>query len=171
MFTSGPSLTAKGQAFLTLVLAVLWVVLFSSLLDQVINMLPIRMTQVDWRFGAAGSFLASLPQLAFQLTLLVAIGTLNGGRSTIRAASIIAIVLGVVAAVVLFPFLLDFVQARRQVPVDRQANFTMAALKTGGFGGLFALLFMWTGWRGLAAGTRDGVGTVRNRVDKIVVGK
>jgi len=155
MQSSTPLLSVRANTVISAALAVLTVVTLSPLADVLVPALPVATGEVRWRFQVFGTMLAALPQLAFLLAATTAVGIFGGNRLAVRASAIAALILAVIAALLLVPFALDFLDMRRMVPLDRKGNFDMAAMKTGLFGGA---LCAGAGLHGLAgtAGERQG---------------
>ena len=131
MQSSTPMLSLRAHTVISAALAVLVVVTLSPLADVLVPALPVATGEVRWRFQVFGTVLAALPQLAFLLAAITAVGIFGGRRVAVRGAAIAALVLALVAGLLLVPFALDFLDMRRLVPVDRKNNFDMAAMKTG----------------------------------------
>jgi len=170
MQSSTPLLSVRANTVISAALAVLTVVTLSPLADVLVPALPVATGEVRWRFQVFGTMLAALPQLAFLLAAITAVGILGGRRMAVRGAAISALVLALVAAFLLVPFALDFLDMRRLVPLDRKGNFDMAAMKTGLFGGLFALVLAYMGWRGLQGSVKEKT-TERKQGQGLVVGQ
>jgi len=170
MQSSTPLLSVRANTVISAALAVLTVVTLSPLADVLVPALPVATGEVRWRFQVFGTMLAALPQLAFLLAATTAVGIFGGNRLAVRASAIAALILAVIAALLLVPFALDFLDMRRMVPLDRKGNFDMAAMKTGLFGGLFALALAYMGWRGLQGSVKEKT-TERKQGQGLVVGQ
>jgi hypothetical protein len=170
MQSSTMTLSARAHTAITGVLAVLFVAALSPLADVLVPALPVATGEVRWRFQVFGTMLAALPQLSFILAAILAVGVLAGHRVAVRVASIAALVLAVVAALLIIPFALDFLDMRRLVPLDRKGNFDMAAMKTGAFGGLCFLVLAYLGWMGVKASVKEKT-TERKQGQGLIVGQ
>ncbi|MDX2260975.1 MAG: hypothetical protein SFU84_04660 [Gemmatimonadales bacterium] len=170
MQSSTPMLSLRAHTVISAALAVLVVVTLSPLADVLVPALPVATGEVRWRFQVFGTVLAALPQLAFLLAAITAVGIFGGRRVAVRGAAIAALVLALVAGLLLVPFALDFLDMRRLVPVDRKNNFDMAAMKTGAFGGLFTLALAYLGWKGMQGSVKEKT-TERKQGQGLVVGQ
>lgn len=170
MQSSTPMLSLRAHTVISAALAVLVVVALSPLADVLVPALPVSTGEVRWRFQVFGTMLAALPQLALLLAAITAVGIFGGRRVAVRGAAIAALLLALVAALLLVPFALDFLDMRRLVPVDRKNNFDMAAMKTGAFGGLFALVLAYLGWKGIQGSVKEKT-TERKQGQGLVVGQ
>lgn len=155
MMSATPPLSARAQAVIAAVIAVLAVAALSPLADALVPALPLATGEVRWRFQVFGTFLAALPQLALLLAAIAGFGTIAGHRVGVRAASVAAVLLAVVALAMLPIFGLDFLEMRRLVPIDRKATFDLATMKTGLFGGLFFLVLIYLGWLSFKASVKE----------------
>jgi amino acid transporter len=170
MQSSTPLLSVRANTVISAALAVLTVVTLSPLADVLVPALPVATGEVRWRLQVFGTMLAALPQLALLLAAITAVGIFGGNRMAVRASAVAALMLAVIAALLLVPFALDFLDMRRLVPLDRKGNFDMAAMKTGFFGGLFALVLTYMGWRGLQGSVKEKT-TERKQGQGLVVGQ
>jgi hypothetical protein len=170
MQSSTPMLSLRANTVISAALAVLVVVALSPLADVLVPALPLATGEVRWRFQVFGTVLAALPQLAFVLAAITAVGIFGGRRMAVRGAAIAALVLAVVAGLLLVPFALDFLDMRRLVAMDRKNNFDMAAMKTGAFGGFFTLALFYLGWRGLQGSVKEKT-TERKQGQGLIVGQ
>ena len=147
-------LSTRSRLLIPGLIAVLVVALVSTLADVVVSALVSQAIGAQYRFQVLGLLLASIPQVAVDLALIAAIGTLAGQRAAVRGAAIAAVLLGGITILVAPFFALDFLQSRRLVPQNNLKGFTLAGLKAGGFGGFFALMMIWIGVRGVQASPR-----------------
>ncbi len=166
-----PMLSSRSQVVISAALFVLAAVTLSPFFDVLVPALPFATGEVRWRFQIFGAFLAALPQLAFLLAVIIAVGVLTGHRRAVRAAGIIALLLALAAAPLLPIFGLDFLEMRRMVALDRKATFDLAALKTGAFGGIFVLLLAYLGWKSFSASASDRNATRKAEGGGLVVGQ
>lgn len=171
MFNAGPNLTARGQQFVSALTVVLVLVIGSTILDLLLNIYPFRTDDIQWRFSASGLVLSSMPGIFAQLAVLIALGTLLGSRITVRRALGFLFLLAGLSLLLLPFFMLDFMQSRLQVPIERRPNFDLAALKTTAMGGLVALGMGWAAWVGWSATPKPLAGAVREKGDGLVVGR
>lgn len=121
------------------------------LLDTALSVLPPRLGEVSWRFGAAGLFSRALmtPLLGFLLAYAVAL--LLEQRRVLRAFSVLNAVLAVVLLGATTLFILDAVQMRAQVNPQAKTAFdvaTLVALAKYGLGMVVTVAFAVTGWKG-----------------------
>lgn len=152
MLSTAPStLSARAQAIVPALLVLLAVVAISPLADVLVPNFPPRTGELQWRFRAFGMYLAAMPQMALILAVIIGVGLHTAHRGAVRAASILALLLAVIALPLLAFFALDFIQMRRIVPLDSRRTFDLAAMKTGFFAGLFGLVLIWVGFRAFQA--------------------
>jgi len=170
MQASPLTLSARAQAVVTALIVVLALATLSPLADVMVPALPIASGEVRWRFQVFGTLLAALPQLAFLLATIIALGILARHRQAIRGASMVAAILAVVCLSLLPFFGLDFLEMRRLVPLDRKTSFDMAAMKTGLFGGLFVLALAYLALKGWQASVKENT-EQRKEGQGLVVGQ
>ncbi|HEY4099471.1 MAG TPA: hypothetical protein VGM20_01185 [Gemmatimonadales bacterium] len=166
-----PLLSTRAQGLLPALVTLLVVVMLSTFSDVGVTALATQSIGVQYRFQVVGLLLASAPQLAVVLVLIAWLATLSGQRLAVRGASIAAIVIGVLFLILIPFFGLDFLQSRRMIAESQLRGFTIAGLKTAGFAGLLALLFVWAGWRGIMASQRLDEGDSRQKGEGLVVGQ
>lgn len=114
------------------------------------RILPLKLSDLDWRFGAEGFLLTALttPLLGIALALLVAWGRRSPGA--LRAVSAVSILFAVVFALLLVAFLRDLSASLPGVPVQVLPVVKATAGRTVGGASLAvitALLLGIGGWR------------------------
>ena len=170
MQSSPLTLSARAQAVVTALIVVLALATASPFADVLVPALPVATGEVRWRFQVFGTLLAALPQLAFLLASIVALGILARHRQAVRGASVLAALLAV-GCLILLPFFgLDFLEMRRLVPLDRKTSFDMASMKTGLFGGLFVLALGYLALKGWPASVKENT-EQRKEGQGLVVGQ
>lgn len=172
MLSTHLSLSARAQALLPPLAAVLTLVTASVIVDVVVVRLPIRPGDVQWRFQTVNLFLSSGPQLSLMLGFIAAVGVFGGFRGVVRGAAIAAIILAILLLVLTPLFGLDVLEMRRQVPVDTKRTFDLVTLKTAGFSVLFALADLWVGRRGILVSKKDDDAERRGTTERgVLVGQ
>lgn len=124
-----------------------------------IQVWPFKLTELNWRVGAAGLLMDALMSTVMPQVILYAAAVLNNDRKTLQALRWITMMVGVLTIALLLGFLLDSVQIRAQLPQNVKGNFMKVALRAGLVGILLSTLFIWFG---LAMGkVLKSQGTVR----------
>lgn len=118
------------------------------------RILPLRLSDLDWRFGAEGFLLTALttPLLGIALALLVAWG--RRARGALRVVSAFSILFALVFALLLAAFLSDLVATLPGVPVQVLPVVKATAGRTvagASLAVLAALLLGIGGWRSASA--------------------
>ncbi|HEY8061369.1 MAG TPA: hypothetical protein VID74_01165, partial [Gemmatimonadales bacterium] len=166
-----PLLSGRSQFLVSALIGILVLAIISAVADVAVTAMATQSVGALYRFQVFGLLLASVPQVAVELALIMAVGTFGGQRMAVRGTAVAALLLAA-AVLVLLPFFgLDFLQSRRLVPQSNLKGFTLAGLKTGGLGGAIALMLLWAGWRGLQATPSLDEAEKRARGQGLVVGQ
>jgi uncharacterized membrane protein YqhA len=141
--------------------------------DLVIKVWPIKLSELNWRVGAAGLVMEVLLASVVPLAIFYFAAFMNNDRKTLQFMRWLTVAVGVIAIGLLGLFALDAVQIRAQLPQNVKAQFIKAALKASLQGVLSATLFIWFGLTvgkvmksaGVARGvdTKDGMLMVGSR--------
>ena len=101
----------------------------TPLLDALTRVLPVRPSDVGWRFGAMGLVFNTLvtPLLGLFLGMLAAV--VLGHRRMLRWLSTVSYMATVTLALGLVLFMLDYVQARAGVVAERQSGVDIVSWK------------------------------------------
>lgn len=139
------------------------------LVDTALSILPLRVGEVSWRFGATGLVSRALMTPLLGVLLAFAVALLLEHRRVLRTISVL---MGVAAAALVGAFLLfvlDFLQMRGQVNPQARVAFDVASLVALGkyaLGLIVALAFAVAGWkasrRGRAAARRGHTAPLRS---------
>lgn len=171
MMSTSPTLSARAQALIPALIALLVVVTLSPFADVIVPRMPLQLGDPQPRFALFGLLLASAPQVTLLLVVMAAVGLYGGYRLGVRIAAIFAIVTAIVYALLVPFFGLDFLQVRRLVNVEAKSAFDLAAMKTGAFAALMVPLLLWCGWLALQASKKDETATKRTKGQGLVVGQ
>lgn len=166
-----PLLSGRSQLLFPALIAVLVVAIISAFADIVVTAMATQAVSAQYRFQVIGLLFASTPQIAVELALIAALGTLGGQRGAVRGAAIAAVLLGAMVIALVPFFTLDFLQSRRLVPQNNLKGFTLAGLKAEGFAGWFSLMMLWAGIRGVQASPRPDETEKRVQGQGLVVGQ
>lgn len=119
------------------------------------EILPFRLAETDWRFGAFGFFLSALTLPAIGLVACLIAALLRGSSRASKATAVVALVIAVVALVVLPLFLRDGMALVGAATDQRIAPVFNQAMKKTGLVAVFALpCLIVTGVVGLRQGQR-----------------
>jgi hypothetical protein len=130
------------------------------LMDFVMNVWPLQLGKVNWRYGAfglAGGFLLT-PLLG--LVILLASGTIYRHRRVLLVTGILSAITGVALALLSMSFVLDSLQVRSGVPAANKGAFDAGVLKalvkdlTGSVSAAWVALASFRGVGGLPATRR-----------------
>jgi hypothetical protein len=131
-------------------------------LDYATNMWPIRLGDVDWRYGAVGLLSAYLltPLVGIVLLLGVAIGLQH--RRIVRILSVVNIVVALLIAFAVVFYALDMLQLRGGVPDEARPRFDVGAAKATVKHVAVAMGLAWLGFVGARASRRGKKGGQRH---------
>ena len=110
-----------------------------------IQVWPIKVSELNWRVGAAGLFMDALLSTVVPLVMIYVAAFMNNDRKMISAMRILSLIVGIVTIGLLFAFALDSVQIRAALPQNVKGNFMKVALRAALIGTLLAVLFIWVG--------------------------
>jgi chromate transport protein ChrA len=170
--TTSPLLSARADAVLPVLAAVLAALILSAFVDVGVTALATGAVGVQFRFQVVGVFFACVPPAVTLLVVMAGLAILGGQRNILRGASIAALAIAVIVLVLVPVFGLDLLQFRHTVSQANLRGFTLAALKTVGSAILVAALAGWAGWRGIQASGKSGGGGSRKKGGQgLVVGQ
>lgn len=106
---------------------VLILMFFTPIAETFLSVLPVRASEVTWRFGAFGLFSRALMTPLLALAAMCGLAYVRGHRGTLRFLGGTAALLLVILLLSLGMFALDAVQARAQVTPQALASFDVAA--------------------------------------------
>lgn len=153
--------SARVQALIPPLVAVLTLVTLSVLVDILAVRLPPHFGDTQWRFQTINLFLSAGPQLSLVLGIIAVTGIFGGYRGAVRGAAIAALVLAVLLVVLTPLFALDVLEIRRQVPLDNKRTFDMVTMKTAAFSIAFGLADFWAGRVGMKVSSKEAGEDVR----------
>lgn len=137
--------------------------------DSILGAWPLRLGDVQWRFGSLGLFSRALVTPALGVLLGVATAAAFGHRTRLRALAILAYLGSATCLAILGVFVLDAMQARTQVAAEAMTLFNTAS----GFAVVKyftgAVLFALMGFGGFRAARPRG-GAERGKGPGLVVG-
>ncbi|MCC7051725.1 MAG: hypothetical protein IT355_00570 [Gemmatimonadaceae bacterium] len=108
-----------------------------------IQVWPIKVSELNWRVGAAGLFMDALLATVVPLMVVYFAAFMNNDRKMIGALRWLCMIVGLVTAALLLAFALDSVQIRAALPQNVKGNFMKVALRAALIGTLLATLFVW----------------------------
>lgn len=130
-------------------LGVLSIIGLSLLADILTTVLPLRTSDVQWRFQAEGLVLNAAPQWALILLLVLAVGLYGERLGALKAGAIFCLALAGILAVLLPFFALDFLTVRQLQSQSRLPAFQRVGIKVAGIAVLLVPVLVWAGVRGL----------------------
>lgn len=119
--------------------------MINSFAQFTIQIWPLKLTELNWRVGAAGLLLDALLGTVLPLILIYFAAFANNDRRLLQVMRWATLVVGVLTIGLLLLFALDAVQIRAQLPQNVKANFIKVALRAGLIGVLLTSLFIWAG--------------------------
>ncbi len=149
----------------------------SSVADTILRILPFKLGNLTWRFGAVGLVSEGVVGLLFGAICTIGVAAILNDRRTARALSVLMALGGVVLAAVLAFFLLDALQVRAGVQAQLKTAFDISVAKAAfmvGISSPIALVIGIAGWRstrpqGVVATARPAPAVLLNRTTKEVV--
>jgi hypothetical protein len=151
-------------------LGVLLVVGLSPVADILTTALPLRTSDVTWRFQVEGLVLNLAPQWALLLMLVLAVGLYGERPGAVKAGAIICLGIAAVLAVLLPFFALDFLTVRQLQTQSRLPAFQRMGVKVAGTSALLVPALVWAGVRGLGAYKKER-GKEKSEGPGLVVGQ
>ena len=119
--------------------------MINSFAQFAIQVWPLKLSELNWRVGAAGLLMDALLGTVLPLVLFTFAAFMNNDRRLLQVLRWAAIVIGVLTIALLLSFALDSVQIRAQLPQNVKGNFIKVAARASLIGILLASLFIWTG--------------------------
>ena len=119
--------------------------MINSFAQFAIQVWPLKLSELNWRVGAAGLLMDALLGTVLPLVLFTFAAFMNNDRRLLQVLRWAAIVIGVLTIALLVSFALDSVQIRAQLPQNVKGNFIKVAARASLIGVLLASLFIWTG--------------------------
>jgi hypothetical protein len=113
--------------------------------DLLIKVWPIKLSELNWRVGAAGLVMDVLTMAIVPIAMFFFAAFMNNDRKMLQVARWIVFVVGVLAFLLLALFAIDSIQIRASLPQNVKGNFMKAALKAGLQGVLSGSLYLWFG--------------------------
>lgn len=111
--------------------AVALLLIIMPLVEVVLGIWPLRVGQVNWRFGAAGLVSQSVMTPLLGLFLAIATAALVGHRIAARVLSVIALAGGIMGILAIAMFGLDALEARASVRPESMTAFDRASIVAG----------------------------------------
>ena len=119
--------------------------MINSFAQFAIQVWPLKLSELNWRVGAAGLLMDALLGTVLPLVLFTFAAFMNNDRRLLQVLRWAAIVIGVLTIALLLSFALDSVQIRAQLPQNVKGNFIKVAARASLIGILLGSLFIWTG--------------------------
>ncbi|HEX5385182.1 MAG TPA: hypothetical protein VFW66_00630 [Gemmatimonadales bacterium] len=119
----------RGPAVPRALGAVAILLIVTPLVDLVGTVLPLRPSEVAWRFGTYGLLTSALVTPIVGLALLLALGAMMERRGLLLTVAVVSGVLVVIVLGWLALFVLDFIQLRQAVAIGNKASYDAAAVK------------------------------------------
>lgn len=101
----------------------------ASVADPMMRIFPLQLSNMTWRFGAVGLLSEGVVGVVFGVACTIGIAMLLDHRRTARVLSVVAMLTGILMAVVLAFFLLDALQLRADVQPQLKAAFDASVAK------------------------------------------
>ena len=115
--------------------------LLFPLVDLVTNVWPLRVGDVQWRYGAVGLGSGFLLTPLLGLALIAALATIQSNAFALRVAGVVGLLAAVVLGAVTLLFVLDALQVRVGIQAPDRAFFRTAVLRAFGKNLLGAIAF------------------------------
>ncbi len=172
MQPSSPVLSPKLRDLLPLVLGLLLLVALSSAVDLLLGIFPTNFGDIRWRYSLMTGLLTSGTQTGLFVALFMLLGALAERRLVVRVAAIAALLFGLLYLVTVPFYGLDFVVARKLIPLANRHAFDMQWAKNTGYVSLLALGLVWVGIKGFRSTPNlDTAGRKREVGEGLVVGQ
>lgn len=101
----------------------------ASVSEPALQVWPFRLGEVRWRFGAVGLMSGAVVGVLLGLMLIMAVAAILDHRRTLRAASVVCMVMALVLALVAVAFGLDFLQVRSTVNPNFRSGLDLTVLR------------------------------------------
>lgn len=103
--------------------------LFGAVSEPILQVMPFRLGDVRWRFGAVGLFSGATTGVVFALAWLMGVALLLSHRRTARSFAVVNLALSLVLVLVAGSFVLDFLQVRGSVEEAARSAFDATVLR------------------------------------------
>ena len=124
-------------------------------LDFLANVWPIRLGEVQWRYGSLALFTGFMLTPLFGVMFALGAATVLGHRTVIRVLSFINLIVAPLIFVLIVFFALDVFQIRGTVPEEGRSVFDTGSAKAAVKYAALAIALGWLGLAGIRA-TRPG---------------
>ncbi len=125
-----PKMTSQSyRPFLKALYPVGALLILTAVSEPAMQIWPFRFGEVRWRFGAVGLMSGAVVGVLFGLVWIMAVAAMLDHRRTLRTASVLCGVMGVVLTAVAFAFALDFLQVRNSVNPNFRGALDMTVLR------------------------------------------
>jgi hypothetical protein len=142
------------------------VVLILNFLAQfVIQIWPLRISELNWRVGSAGIFMDVLLSTVVPQILLFTAAFLNADRKVLAVLRWATLIVGILTVLLMLGFILDSVQIRAQLPQNMKPTFLKGALRAVFVAMMLSTLFIWVGMAIGKVLKSQGVSRVAGAVD------
>jgi hypothetical protein len=121
--------SSRGRTVVGALLPVALLLIASPLADLIAALLPMRATEVSWRFGAYGLLTNSLVTPILGLAILIVLGGLRQRRRPTALTGAVCAVLALLLVGGFALFVLDYLQLRQAVGVAARGPYDSAAFK------------------------------------------
>jgi len=103
--------------------------ILTAVSEPAMQIWPFRFGEVRWRFGAVGLMSGAVVGVIFGLVWIMAVAAMLDHRKTLRTASAVCGVIGLVLTAVALAFALDFLQVRNSVNPNYRGALDMTVLR------------------------------------------
>jgi hypothetical protein len=162
---------ARTQVVVPGIITVLVAILIFGFASLIVGWIPFTFGDVAWRFGVAGQLLGASQQIAFILMILIFVALYGGQYRTMRWASLLAILIGVIVLATVPAFALDFLTERHLQPQNVIDAYTRKMIGLGFFAFILGLAMIWGGRLGFLASATEGKDAPRVSGQGLIVGQ
>lgn len=103
--------------------------MLTAVSEPALQIWPFRLGEVRWRFGAVGLMSGAVVGTLFGLAWVMVIAALLDHRRTLRAMSVVCMVMALVVSLVAIAFGLDFLQVRNSVNPTYRGALDLTVLR------------------------------------------